>query len=278
MTSPIVAIAAPDPGPLRYGLFSVATGPLSMPARAEAGGVTYDAVGCGTPLGYPIVCDETPPAKTFSPNVPEQGAVPFVVYASLTCGSAGYTFDYFESKVRRRLLAVEQTGVEEALWSGAIGASGALGNLPTLQGAGVQILTATAGLNTAIGVLEAYAGRNYGYEPVLHIEARLAQRLGAGGGVVQDGNMKRSVLGTPISFGAGYPGTSPAGVAAVANHAWIYITGRVSLWRADEPFVPPARQVLNRATNQISLLAEREWLASYDCFAAAIDVDLSTGV
>jgi hypothetical protein len=274
---PADVIAAPEPGPLRYGIFNVATGPLSMPSRAGVAGVTYDPVGCGTARGYPAECDDTPPTKVFDPNVGEQETKPFVVYSSLVCGAAGYTPGYLASKVRRRLMAVEQHGVEEAVWSGAIGGV-TLGNLPTFQGGGVQILTATAGLNTAIGLLEDYAGSVYGYEPVLHVEARLAQRLGAQGGVRQDGALKRTTMGTPIVFGSGYPGTSPAGVAAVANHAWIYITGRVTLWRADDIFIPQREAVMNKTTNQISLIAEREWMAAIDCFVAAIDVDLSTGV
>lgn len=278
MPIPPNVIQAPDPGPLRYGLFNVATGPLDMPNRVRQAGITYDPVGCGTSRAYPADCTGSPPTKTFDPNTGESTALPFVVYSTIVCGSAGYTSDYLEAKVRRKLLATEQAGVEEALWSGAVGTSGALANTPTFQGGGTTILTAAAGLHTAIGNLEDYAAANYGFEPVLHMETRLAERVGLGGAIRRDGNILRTPLGTPISFGGGYPGTSPAAAAPAAGHAWIYITGHVTLWRAPDVFVAPAREVFDRSLNQYKLIAEREWLVAVDCFTAAIDVDLTTGV
>lgn len=276
MPIPPNVITAPDPGPLRYGIFAVATGPLEMPDRVRQSGVVYDPVGCGTGRGYPAECDDTPPTKVFDPNIGEQVALPFVVYASINCGSAGYTPEYLEAKVRRKLLAVEQTGVEEALWSGAMGGV-ALASTPTLIGAtaGFHTNLGTAtGINTAVGILEDYAAGVYGYVPTIHAETRVAALLGAGGFLRKDGNVLRTPLGSAVSFGGGYPGTSPAGAAAVAAHAWLYISGRVTLWRAPDVFVPPARQVLNRSTNQYNLIAEREWLGAIDCFVAAIDVTL----
>lgn len=275
MPLPPNVIAAPDPGPLRYGIFTPAVGPLPMPDRVRQSGVTYDPRGCGTPRGYPAECDETPLTKTFDDNIGEQVALPFVVYASLKCGSAGYAPGYLESKVREKLLAVEQAGVEEALWSGAIGGV-ALANSPTFQGVGTTILTPVTGLAAGLGALEDYAAGLYGYRPIIHAEARVAALAGAINLVEDDDpdGTLRTPLGSAWSFGGGYPGTSPAGVAPVAGHVWLYATGQVTLWRAEDIFVPPALQTMNRAQNQISLIAEREWLAAVDCFVAAIDVTL----
>lgn len=271
MPIPPNVITAPDPGPLRYGLFNAATGPLAMPGRARQSGVTYDAVGCGTARGYPAECDVTPPTKVFDENNGEDTVLPFVVYTSINCASAGYTAEYLEDKVRHKLLSTEQTGVEEALWSGSL-AGTALANQPTLQGA-TDLGTAT-GIAAGIGVLEQHAAEVYGYVPVIHAEARLAAIFGTGGAIRKDVTVLRTPLGSALAFGGGYPGTSPAAVAPVAGHAWIYITGRVTLWRADDVFVPPAGQTLDRSINQYNLIAEREWMAAIDCFSAAVDVTL----
>lgn len=275
MPLPPNVIPAPDPGPLRYGIFTPANGPLSMPDRVRQSGVTYDPVGCGTARGYPVECDETPPTKVFDPNVGEQTAIPFVVYASLVCGTAGYDPDYLEAKVRRRLLAVEQTGVEEALWSGAIGGV-TLGNSPTFQGGGVTTLTAVTGLAAGIGALEDYAAAVYGYRPVIHAETKVAALAGQATLVEDDdpAGILRTPLGSAWSFGGGYPGTSPAGAAAAAGHVWLMATGQVTLWRSESIYVSPALQTMDRASNQFKLIAEREWLAAADCFVAAVDVTL----
>ena len=277
MPIPPNAIPAPDPGPLRYGLFQVATGPLELSDRARQSGVLWDPSGCGAARGYPAECDVTPPSKTFDANTPEQDALPFVVYATINCGSAGYTTDYLQAKVRRKLTAVEQTGVEEAVWSGAIGGSGALANKPTIIGATAGFHTnlgTAADLPTGISMLEDYASFAYGYVPTIHAEARVAAFMDELRLVHKDGPLLRTALGSKLAFGGGYPGTSPAGVAAVAGHAWLYVTGQVTLWRASDVFVAPPEQVLDRALNQYNLIAEREWLAAIDCFVAAVDVTL----
>lgn len=271
----------PAPGELRYGLFTAARGPLDMPSRAGIAGLVYDSEGCGTPRGYQADCDETPATKTFDPNIGEQTVLPFGVYATVNCGTAGYTGEYLEAKARRKLLAVEQHGVEQALWSGAIGGV-TLGNKPTFQdnnaigtGDDPVILAAATGLVDAIAALEEYASDNYGYVPVIHAEARLAAELGNLSLMRDYGTGPyRTRLGSIVSLGGGYPGTSNAGVAAVAGHAWLAITGQVTLWRDPNIFVGPADQTMNRTLNQYNVLAERTWAATYDCFVAMIDVTL----
>lgn len=268
----------PTPGDLRYGLFAVAR-TLTMPDRVRVAGATYDSDGCGTPRGYPADCVGSPGTKSFDTNIGEQPVLPFVVYATLVCGTAGYTPDYLATKARRKLEAVEQTGVENALWAGAIGGV-ALGNTPTFQNGGSPtggnptILTAATTLTAGIAALEDFAADNYGYTPVIHAEARLAAQFGSVP-LIRDDNQGvfRTRLGSMVSFGA-YPGTSNTGAAPVAGHAWLFITGQVTLWRDPDVFVADPRATLNRTTNQYNLLAERTWAATYDCFIAGIDVTL----
>lgn len=276
-------IQVPPPGELRYGLFNVARGPLPLPDRAGVAGGLYDGDGCGTPRGYQADCDETPATKAFDDNIAEQPFLPFVVYASIVCGTAGYTGEYLEAKARRKLMAVEQNAVEQAVWSGAISGSGALGNRPTFQNGGTPsggnptVLTAAGSLRAGIAALEEFAGDNYGYVPVIHAEQRLAAQMGAQGLLRESsqGQPRRTFHGSLVSLGGGYTGTSNAGVAPAAGHAWLAVTGQVTVWRQEEIFVAPAEQTLNRTLNQHQIVAERAWAVTYDCFVAMVDVDLA---
>lgn len=278
VVTPPVRISAPSPGARRYGIFNVADlVPFTDPHQHFAG-MTYDAQGCGTARGWPIVCDAETPAvpKSFDGNTAETTVKPFAVYTSLLCGTAGYTAEYLEDKVRMRLAAVEQSGVEEAFHSGSLNGV-ALGNAPVLQGGGgVTVLTGGGSVHNAIGVLEAHAAENYGYTATIHapmIVAAHASQQSVIRAPLTAGAPLTTYAGTLLSFG-NYPNESPTGVAAAAGHAWLYVTGKVTLWQNTNVFVSPAKQTANRVVNQYNLIAEREWAASFDCFVAAIDVTL----
>ena len=282
VVTPPVRISAPTPPPTRYGLFNVADIVPFTDPKQHFGGMLYDSDGCGTSRGWPIACDEAVPGspKQFDANTAETSVKPFVVYTGLgPCGSAGYSYDYLVEKLRRRMAAAEQSGVEEAFYTGALNGT-TLGNVPILAGgAGVTVLTAAANLTAAVGALEEYAGDTYGYQPVIHAPAFVAAYAGAQRLIRAEGNIAPSgrlqtYLGSAWSFGAGYKNTSPTGTAATAGHAWLYVTGKVTLWQNPNVFVSPVEAALNRANNQYNLLAEREWAASFDCFVAAIDVTL----
>jgi hypothetical protein len=78
-------------------------------------------------------------------------------------------------------------------------------------------------------------------------------------------------LGTPIAFGQGYNGTSPAGAAPDTNSEWMYATGRVVIW-ADDVMVPPPRETFDKVNNQMLLLAERVYAVTIECGVWAIQV------
>ena len=82
---------------------------------------------------------------------------------------------------------------------------------------------------------------------------------------------------TKVSFG-NYAGEGPTGQAASSGTAWVYITGQVAVWRTpdDQLFLPPLGQVINRSTNLIETIMEREYVISYDCYAAGVEVTLDT--
>jgi hypothetical protein len=281
VVTPPVYISAPTPPPRRYGIFNVADVVPFTDPKQHFGGMTYDAQGCGTAHGWPIACDETAPStpKVFDANTAETSIKPFVVYTSINCASGGYTYEYLTNKVRMRLAAVEQTGVEEALTTSALNTV-TLGNTPVLQGGGgITVLTAAGSPKVAIAALEEWGYDRYGYALTIHAPIGAAAHLGAAGLIRANGNIPetgklQTYAGSYLSLGAGYANKSPTGTDAASGHQWWYVTGKVTLWQNPNVFVPPVEAALNRSNNQYNVLAEREWAASFDCLIAAIDVTL----
>lgn len=266
----LVSIPAPDPGPLRYGLFAAANGPTPFPDdHAREFGMRYDMLGCGDAHGYEIVCAPGSLAeKDFDPNTAEQSVLPFITYATVECGPLGYGAEYLTRKTIRRLVANEQEIVENALWTGAFG------NVPSLEGVGAVNLGAAADITEGVSILEEWASEEYGYVPVIHAESRVAAYAAEAHLVDRRAPRLYTPLGSIWSFGGGYPGTGPAGEVPAAGATWLFVTGQVYLWRNTEIFVPPVLEVMNRTTNTMRVLAEREWAVSYDCVVAAVEVTL----
>lgn len=280
----------PQPGPLRYGLFNVAPPQTiqptpedpNLPDHAYGGGLVYDPVGCGEAHNYEINCD-TPVAKDFDENTPEVEVLPWNVYASLICGTYGYTPAYLEEKTGLRLFANEQFAVENAFWTGSAG------NTPFLTdpvgatdvGGGGSF----ANITDAVAALEAFSAANYGYHATLHANTAVqayaadanllhsADYFGAVWGAPASDPTLRTAIGTKWVFGGGYPGTGPAGVAPGAGQTYIWITGNVQVWR-QPTFTPSLWQTFDRTLNQWHVLSERGYLATYDCFHAYALVDI----
>lgn len=244
MTPPL-PVAAPEPRGLRYGLLTAAIGPLDLPMHARAGGITYEPVSCGRARSYDLEC-HSKVSKVFDPATPLQTLDAFVVYASVECGSVGTTPGELEAKVRRRLANGEQTQAESAM--------------AALLTAGATPLVAPGlGLADTVAELEQwlYGTTLYGNVGVLHTSARLAAYAQSEELLVRDGPLWRTAMGTVWSFGGGYP-----------DHGEIYISGSATVWRAADVVVPAPASMLSTSTNEYRLVAEREYVVSYDCVAA----------
>lgn len=285
----------PQPGNLRYGLFNVAPPQVlindddgqNIADHAYGGGFTYDPIGCGEAHLYEINCDP-PVAKTFDDNSAEIEVSPFVVYASLKCGPRGMSPLFMADKTSLRLYSSEQHAVEDAFWSGAGGGGPALVDavLPVDVGTGGTF----ANIVDAVAALEAhaYGAVPYGYHAVMHATSAVhayaaeshlvhtaAEGFAAVWGTTGDDRTLRTSLGTRWVFGGGYPGTGPAGLAPPAGETFIWITGNVGVWRQAEFSPPdPLRTQFDRTLNEFRLVAERGYLATYECFAAYASVSI----
>lgn len=297
----------PRPEPMRYGLFRVAPPQaLSEAALVDSGitdpnfrdhafgsGFYYDPIGCGRSRLYPVECpdEEPPPEKEFDDNSPEIPVLPFVVYSTLVCGMPS-AVRYYTDKNIERLHATEQEAVEDALWTGAAGNGPWLADPAGPYGAPVDVGAggSFADIVDAVSALEqyAYGTARYGFHATLHAQTAVhayaaadhlietAQHgFSAAWGVSANDTALRTPLGTKWVFGGGYPGTGPAGAAPDPGQTYIWITGLVSVWR-DDVWLPgePLRTQFDRSLNELRLIAERRYLATFDCFSAYALVDI----
>lgn len=251
---PATTTNAPEPLGRRYGLLTAAAGPLDLlTPGGYGGGVTYDPVSCGGAHRLDSAClapdPEDRPVKDFDPADPWITAVPFVVYASLSCGSVGFPGDTAEAKVSRRLVNGEQSQVEQHL-----------GALLADDATAVASADPTS-LASVFGALEQwlYGGgageQGYGNVGYLHLSLRYGS-ISDGIGLRRDeAGRYRTKLGTVVVFGD-YP-----------DDGQVFISGHVTTWRSVDVATSPRNQVLNRTTNQLYMLAEREWAVAWDCTA-----------
>jgi hypothetical protein len=255
----------------RYGLFTVANGPLDLPSKAIIGGLEYETSTCSLPTGLALNCT-TPPTKAFAGTITTITANPFMVRSSFTCGAVGMTDGRLRQMVMNQLRAGEQATVER------IFSEETFDQDPGLQGASVVTPDcATDDVVAVVSSLEAALYNVYGLPGVLHVPERAGAYLMQQTLLWHDGPIWRTAAGTAVSIG-NYANKSPANVAAAAGHAWIYLTGQVTIWRSrdDDVFVPSMAESLNRTTNQVTAQAEREYVVAFDCASFAADAVLCT--
>ena len=185
-------------------------------------------------------------------------AAPFTVYKSLECDlfSAAAT----EARTSRGLVLGEARAVETMVWAEMLAQTSSVDLTP---GGGAVTIKA------ALGVLEGYAGENYGAVPTLHIPRSVVPLLTD----LQwlDGALV-TVQGSKIANGGGYTSNvGPDGNVAAAGEAWLYVSGEVTLTRTSISTYSAPLMVVNRAR----ALSERVYAASVECFVAAVRVNLA---
>lgn len=267
----------PPPNPIvqRYGIFNVANGPMDLPINARIGGLQYEISTCTLPLEYEVECQDAHNTKVISSGTTTVTGAPFIVYSAIQCGTVGLV-DWGQEEVSRylyqQLVAGEQATVER------IFSQGLVAQFPSLQSGAVS-LGAAQGPVQAVSMLEDWLYARFGSRGVIHAPIEAAPYFQGAYIMEQDGNafggagVWRTSVGTAVSFG-NYAGVGPTGQAGT----WIYITGPVAIWRTpdSELFVPPMGQVINRAPNVLTIVMEREYVVTFDCYSAAIEVTLNT--
>lgn len=278
-TIPPVPIEKPTPSmPLRYGLLQAAVGPLDLPVHARNGGLRYVTSLCASGFGYEIECiaDQNSKASEFALGTTTVTGLPFIVAATVTCGAVGFTYDEQRAFVMERLRGVEQSVLENIFSTSSFGQSPGLitgDGITTVTGAGDTVVQVLSELERA-----RYCGftgntTQYGPPGYLHVAIPVFNALKEAHLIEFDGTRWRTPMGTVVSAGC-YANNDPAGAAPADGVFWMYLTGQTVIWRTsdDQVQVAPVEGSLNRATNQMMMLAEREYVVTYECggFAKAV--------
>lgn len=271
--------------PLRYGLFQAADGPLDLPGHARNGGLSYVTATCGEGFGYDIAClpDQADKSAAWTENgTTTVLGTPFIVFATLQCGTAGFTADELRDMTMDRLRSVEQAVVEEVFSTSTFGQGPGLvtaDGITTVTGAGDSVVAVLSELERA-----RYCGftgntAQYGQPGVLHVAIPVLNELKSQHVIEFTGNKWRTPMGTVVSAGC-YANNDPAGAAPADGVFWMYLTGQTVIWRSSDQFVrdniPPPEGTLDRTTNQYMMIAEREYVVTYECGGFAKPVTLWT--
>lgn len=281
-TIPPLLIEKPTPSfPQRYGLLQAAVGPLDLPVHARNGGLRYVTSLCANGFGYEIECidDQESKAAEFEAGTTTVTGTPFIIAATVTCGTVGYTFEEQRAFVLERLKGIEQGTLEQLFSTGAVGVSPSLtaaGGIATLAGAGVTSVEVVSELETAM-YCGGSLGTVYGPPAYLHMPIPVFNDLKSEHLIEFDGTRWRTPMGSVVSAGC-YAGAEPDGDAPAAGTFWIYITGQTAIWRTADSAVQiaPVEGSLDRTTNQMLMLAEREYVITFECGGYAKPVTLWT--
>lgn len=283
-TIPPVLVEKPTPfPPRRYGLLQAAVGPLDLPTHGRNGGMQYVTGLCGTGFGYEIECvdDQDSKAAAFTENgsTTVLGS-PFIVFATMVCGTVGFTFAEQRALVMERLRGVEQSVVETAFSTSTFGQGPGLlaaDGIITVTGAGDSVGNVLSELERA-----RYCGftgnlTQYGPPGYLHVAIPVLNALKENHLVEFVNNRWQTPMGTVVSAGC-YANNDPAGAAPADGVFWMYITGQTTIWATPDSQVQvaPVEGSLDRTTNQMLMLAEREYVVTYECGGFAKPVTLWT--
>lgn len=277
-------VAAPTRTPLSYGLLSVSQTPVDTDEHWQLG-VRYEVDTCSIDNLTFEVCPATgsPELKTATGAWSMRSANALTVYSLIQCPPVG-TWDDYEERAIRAFTAGEVRAVEREFWTGERGymphlaedtaqnSAGTFDSTVVLQTAAMPIVTGAVDVTEAMGLLEEALGSCYGHEGVIHVPAAAAAHLSAKTLITKDGVRFRSPMGHLVAVGTGYTGSSPAGVAPSGGVYWFYATGALAVRRSAIRAVSPREQALNRATNGMVFVVERNYVIGWDCCHFAIPV------
>jgi hypothetical protein len=283
-TIPAVPVEKPTASlPLRYGLFQAAIGPLDLPVHGRNGGVHYETALCGEGFGYEVECisAQNSKAAAFTENgLTTVTGLPFIVFATMQCGTVGYDYAEQQAFVLERLKGVEQSVVEELFSTSTLGQGPGLvtaDGITTVTGAGDTVVNVLSELERA-----RYCGftgnlTQYGPPGILHVAIPVFNELKSQHVIDFDGTRWRTPMGTVVSAGC-YANNDPAGAAPADGVFWMYLTGQTTIWRTPDSQVQiaPVEGSLDRTNNQFLMLAEREYVITYECGGFAKSVILWT--
>jgi hypothetical protein len=213
-------------------------------------GVVYESWLCGLGGIAPGLCDVAPgvsvdAAKEFGGSEIVEG-YPFAVYTGIECDLFGRPYT---EQARGRLAGSEEYLVGRAFQQVLFEVAGP--DMPA------DVCVAGADICDIIGALEQWAGTHYAGRPILHMNrATAAMAISAHQLMPQLDGTLATVQGTPVANSPGY------------DDDLVFITGPVHLWRTPLNVHDVDAVMENKAKS----LAERVYVAAWDCIAASCSV------
>lgn len=306
MAGPRLPIDAPSFTPAPYGLLSVVDfaspgtphwqNGVTWQSRCVAAGmgsITYDE--CVAVTGTGSLPE--PSTKTDNLDSINRGATPFTPYVRFDCSPVG--LQDADRVARDALEQSESYQVERAFWTGLVdGKTLAFPHLAAgadvldaqsilLQSTASIAATGSFDVATGLGLLEQALASCYNGVGVIHIPVKALPTFDANGLVRRDGGRDgitgqlgrrlRTANGNLVAVGAGYPGTSPLGVASANDQSWIYATGAVFGFRSPVNF-SRVNDSIDRGANTMQMIAERTYVLGWDCCHVAVQVNLGVPV
>lgn len=278
---PKTIVSPPAVQPYRFGLYSVAQQPQPEGDHWRCG-VMWEPYACDNGAPYGDQCDDPDVEKVVRDGVPLVEADAFTVYDGYLCRLPGRPSEAdIMDRARTALDLGEQRTVERVVWSGIAGAQIVEPHLASPDAVVLNAVDPPAAadalaLPAAIAALEHYASCEYGGQPVIHAPRSVAALMDARHLLERDGAVLRTILGTAIAFYGCSPNTGPDGAEAPDGTAWLYITGPVAMRRGPVLIAPDGvAAALNRTTNEVFVVAEREVAVGWDCVHAAVLADIS---
>ena len=247
----------------RFGLFSqveIRTGQLTEVGVDEhwRAGIIWQSQNCSEVKVTTADCltggqSEAPPGEAKTPDdyCTVRDFEPFTVYAYNDDDIPGTSLAQHEANAIARLVNDEQRAVEAHVWADILATTGPPNDLTTY--------TAKQGL----GALEASWAALHGITPVLHLSVGAATVLGEC--LYREGGRLFTYTGTPVIVGGGYDD------GGQVNEAIIAITGPMVLYRSE---INTQANAIAKATNQVSIIAERDYVVGWDCEALAATISL----
>lgn len=247
-------------GAQEYNIYrgTASNGQNVLVATVDAATTSYTDTGtAGTAATVPSssTAGNTPAAaKTFDIQTTISGS-PFGLYRGVE-GPVLVDREGALREARSAYDAGESYGVERAIQVG------------TLSPAAVD-LTPTPGTpvtNTrlALGLLEQYAADNYSGLPIIsgnRVAVGMIPELQVG----SDYSL-HTIHGTPVASAAGYSTDGPGSAVSTATSAWLYISGKITIWKG-----PGGEyEAYDLKGNRVYALAEATYVPTVECFVAAI--------
>lgn len=223
-----------------------------------------------------------PVTKTFG-TASWQDAIKMAVYAGVKCKAVSFDASSAAANLDRVFSNKESVAVARQLMLQRF-----VDNASLNWDAAVDLTPAAGAVDPVVGVaiLEGHAGWAYAGAPTLHVPRTIGSLLlNKYAAIEYDGNALRTELGSKVAADSGYEynasgaagNVGPTGAAPSAGELWLYASGEVTVAAGDPiskggDLAVGLRVNESGDSNQVYLLHERPYIATVDCYTAAVRV------